>query len=199
MHARGTQLELATPTDYDHWLAKESVHDDWDVTVKISRILGGAAAAILISAAIPGSAAARTLAGSGHPEVPASTDAPSSRMAKITCKLSIDDPSLSTDSPRSVNVVARVSCTAPVKSLGISVKLYRNGELAGESGPVHNNGSAIVVGTASEDCTDDPSDQYFGIAEGNVVYPFGYSPPTWEASNRSFTSAGLDCDSSTFE
>lgn len=98
------------------------------------------------------------------------------------------------ESPRSVKVVAMVSCTAPVKSQGISVKLYRNGELAGESGPVHNNGSATLQGTATETCTDDPSDQYFGIAEGKVTYPFGYSPPTWEASTRSFTSAGLSCD-----
>ncbi len=160
-------------------------------------VLGGAAAAaILLSATTPGLAAATTYSGRDHPAAQASTDAPTSRMARITCRLSIDDPSLSMESPRSVKVVARVSCTAPVKSLGISVKLYRNGELAGESGLVHSNGVATIQGTATEGCTDDPSDQYFGIAEGNVTYPFGYSPPNWEASNRSFTSAGLDCDSS---
>lgn len=160
--------------------------------------LGGAAAvaAVLVSATTPGSAAATTLAGRDHPAVQASTDASSSQLTKITCRLSIEDPSLSADSPRSVKVVALVSCTAPVKSLGISVKLYRDGELAGESGPVHNNGSATLQGTATEGCTDDPSDRYFGIAKSNVTYPYGYSPPTWEASTRSFTSAGLDCDSS---
>lgn len=159
-------------------------------------VLGGAAVVVLASATTPGSAAAATLVGSDHRVVQVLADAPSSRMAKITCRLSIDDPTLSTESPRSVNVIARVSCTAPVKSLGISVKLYRNGELSAESGPVHSNGTAILQGTAREICTDDPSDQYFGIAAGNVTYPFGYSPPTWEASTRSFTSANLNCDSS---
>lgn len=182
------------------------VHDARDVKVTISRItrrnrvlsvLGGAAAAaILVGATTPGSAAAATFAESGHPAVQASADAASSRTARITCRLSIDDPGLSTDSPRSVEVAALVSCTAPVKSLVISVDLYRNGELVGESGPVRNNGSATLQGTATEACSEDPSDQYFGIAEVNVTYPFGYSPPTWEASSRSFTSAGLDCSSS---
>lgn len=186
--------------------------DPWDVTVRISSItsrkrgfsiLGGAAAVavILVSVTTPGSAAAAPLAGRDHPavQVPSdavSSDAPSSRMARITCRLTIDKPYLSTQSPRSVNVVAMVSCTAPVKSLGISVKLYRDGRLVGESGLVQKNGSATVRGTATEGCTQDPSDRYFGIAEGKVTYPFGFSPPTWEASNRSFTSAGLDCDSS---
>lgn len=163
---------------------------------KLSVLGGAAAAAVLLSVTTPWSAAATPLTGSDHRVVQMSADVPSSRMAKITCRLSIDDPALSMESPRSVEVVARVSCTAPVKSLEIAVKLYRNGELAGQGGPVHNNGAATLLGTAKEVCTDDPSDQYFGIAEANVTYPFGYSPPTWEASTRSFTSAGLDCDSS---
>ena len=159
--------------------------------------LGGVAgmAVILAGVTTPGSAAAATPAASDHPVVHMSSDAPSSRMARISCRLSIDKPYLSTQTPRSVNVVARVSCSAPVKSLGISVKLYRDGQLVGESGPVQNNGSATLQGTAAEGCTDDPSDRYFGIAEGKVTYPSGYSPPTWEASTRSFTSTGLNCDS----
>lgn len=165
-------------------------------------IVAGAAAAVTILAgtATPGSAAAAPPAGAGHPAVtaplaaPASPSTPTDRTARITCRLSIDDPYLSTDTPRAVKVIATVSCTAPVHSQEISVKLYRNGELEGQSGPVSGNGSATLQGIASASCTQDPSDQYFGTAEVNVTYPYGYSPPTWTASNRSFTSSGLDCD-----
>lgn len=117
-------------------------------------------------------------------------------MTRINCRLSIQDPSLSTRSPRTVDAIATISCTAPVQSLGISVDLYRNGEIVGRSGPVNNNGSATLQGTAAAPCTKNSFDYYYGIAEGNVTYPPGYSPPTWSASTRSFTVTGLNCDSS---
>lgn len=164
---------------------------------KFFAVIGGIAAftAILGTTTTSPSAAATTPAaqqgptGNAYSAPPAGPDA----RARISCKLSIEPPQVSTDTPGTVVVAATVACTAPVSTLGISVDLYRNGVVVGSSGPLSNNNSATIQANATTACSSNPADRYFGKVDGNVTYPPGYTPPSWSASTRSFTFDGLNC------
>lgn len=163
---------------------------------KLFAVVGGIAAftAILGTTTTSPSAAAAPVAQQGQTGIADSTPpaGPDAR-TRISCKLSIEPPKVSTDAPGTVAVVATVACTAPVSTLGISVDLYRNGVVVGRSGPLSNNNSATIQANATTACSSNPADRYFGKVDGDVTYPPGYTPPSWSASTRSFTFDGLNC------
>lgn len=94
----------------------------------------------------------------------------------ITCELSIDNPHPSSHVPETVNVVATWNCTAPVPSLEVWVYLFY-GELLVGTGHSANSGNATLKGNAAADCVNG---FYSGFASGEVTFPPGYSPPTWD-------------------
>lgn len=96
----------------------------------------------------------------------------------ITCTLNVQNPHNSSHVAGTVNVVATITCDAPVSALAINVGLYFNGALVASSGPVTNAGSAFIQGNAAVPCANGT---YTGGATGAVIFPAGFSPPsgTW--------------------
>lgn len=157
-------------------------------------ISGAAAfAAILGIVTAPESAAASAapqgVTGSAYSAPPSVSAA----RTTIHCELHIDPPQVSAGPPGTVSVSTNLTCSAPVSALGISVGLYKNGMLVAQSGPVSNNNSATIQGSAATACSSSADDQYFGKAQGSVTYPPGYSPASWTAATRSYTFTGLNC------
>jgi hypothetical protein len=92
----------------------------------------------------------------------------------ISCTLSIGNPHKSTHVPGTVNVVATWTCTAPVSSLSMTVRLFRNGVRVAQRS-FSNSGRSFLSGNAAASCV---SGNYRGNATGTVVFPPGYEPPS---------------------
>jgi hypothetical protein len=101
----------------------------------------------------------------------------------ITCTLAIQNPHNSSHVPGTVNVVATWACTAPVSELSIDVQLFLDGVQVGQ-GSNANAGSAALQANAAATCVPG---QYFGTAQGSVVFPPGFVPPSGSASVQSPT------------
>lgn len=108
----------------------------------------------------------------------ATTQAPTheavSQQSTITCTLSIANPHQSGHVPGTVNVVATWSCTSAVSSLSMTVTLFRNGSQVAQ-GSFANAGKASLKGNAATPCV---SGSYYGTAQGTVVFPPNYEPPS---------------------
>src|SRR3979411_2213544 len=69
----------------------------------------------------------------------------------ITCGISVDNPHKSTHVPGTVNVVARVACSAPISEINGIVGLYRNAVLVSYS-TGQNFGSATLTMNTTKPC-----------------------------------------------
>lgn len=92
----------------------------------------------------------------------------------ITCTLQINNPHKSTHVPGTINVTATWGCSSIVAELDIEIYLYLGGILVGD-GSSSGEATANLQANAYSGCT---SGTYQGIADGRVVFPAGYTPPT---------------------
>lgn len=98
----------------------------------------------------------------------------------ITCTGQAQYPHKSSHVPGTVNVVATVSCTAAVTSIGIRAALYRNGALVKDSGAKYVYGTSFAQNNAAETCHNAT---YQGWMSFTVTFPPGYSPATGAGSD----------------
>jgi hypothetical protein len=90
------------------------------------------------------------------------------------CKLSVDNPHLSTHAPGTVNVVAAITCNGAVSALALTVGLARDGLELNRSSFTNAHGP-ILKGNVAAPCV---SGTYQGAAEGTVTFPPGSIPQT---------------------
>ena len=89
----------------------------------------------------------------------------------IDCNLQAQYPHASTHYPGRVNIVATVTCTAPVNYIVIGVALTRNGTYVSPSGSCDGENTAYLKCNASEPCHS--GSLYGGQANSQVIFPPG--------------------------
>jgi hypothetical protein len=96
----------------------------------------------------------------------------------ITCTPNVQNPHKSTHVPGTVNIVATISCTAPVPTLQVNAALYYNGLLAAQSG-YNNVAGSYAQNNAAVPCANGTYQGWGGFV---VVFPPGYTPPSGTTS-----------------
>ena len=97
-----------------------------------------------------------------------------SAQTTITCTLTIDNPHQSTHAPGKVNVVSKLTCTAPMSSVSMTVTLYRNNAPVGQNS-CSNAGNPALRCNAAAPCV---KGSYVGTSTGTAVAPPGFKPPS---------------------
>jgi hypothetical protein len=123
-----------------------------------------------VSAGLPSSVTATYM--------PSAGGASSAAGAVITCGLNVQNPHVSTHVPETINVVARITCDAPVSRLHLTTYLYEGAEGTPYESIVAQGsnttlGSASVQANAATACK---KGTYHGEANGTVAFPPGYTP-----------------------
>ena len=91
----------------------------------------------------------------------------------INCFLNLDYPHASSHVPGTVNVVANVTCTAPVSQITLDVQLIRDGNYIEPAGSCLNEGSGYLQCNAAEVCHS--GSFYSAQANAEVIFPPGYA------------------------
>lgn len=92
-------------------------------------------------------------------------------VAEIVCTAIIGYPHASTHKPGTVNIVAQVTCTAPVADIVIGVALKRNGSIVGNSGSCAKIAASKLKCNAWEPCRSGAL--YGGVANATITPPPG--------------------------
>lgn len=148
------------------------------LTGRLGRLAALSALAVVLvaqpaSAAPVGPETATVVAVPASNSGPVAPDSTTAITSTITCTAQIQYPHNSSHVPGTVNVVATVSCDAPVTSINMTVNLYYNAvQVASQS--FSTAGSAFLQGNAAQDpCLPGA---YQGTASGTIVFPPGYVP-----------------------
>ena len=105
-----------------------------------------------------------------------------SAQAAITCTLQVNNPHQSSHVPGNVAVGATWTCTAPVASLAMDLRLIRNGVQKVAEQPCADAGVSFLPCNTGTTCLPG---LYQGIATGTVEFPPGFVPPSGGGTARS--------------
>lgn len=137
--------------------------------------LGVTTAAAIALTVLPADAAPAPAPSTTTFSIPVTTPTRPAVPNVITCTLSIAYPHNSHHMPGNVLVAANIQCSAAVKTMTISVRLYRTGTLVAVGGDTRA-ASPRVNGNAYTACVPTPA-TYQGVTQGTVTFPDGSVPP----------------------